>query len=98
MTRSETSPLVRAALDDADRRDRMARAALLGAALVEALLLGVALLVMDFGDRTHLLVFVLSVLGYTTLALGLVVVGARASAAHARLLHAIQLLDERRGS
>ncbi|HEU4457042.1 MAG TPA: hypothetical protein VFR81_28495, partial [Longimicrobium sp.] len=77
MTRSEASPLVRTALDEADRRDRMARVALLGAALVEALLLGTALLVMDFGDRTHLLVFVLSVLGYTTLALGLVVIGAR---------------------
>ena len=98
MTRSEPSPLILNALDEADRRDRMARVALLGAALVEALLLGTALLVMDFDDRTHLLVFVLSVLGYTTLALGLVVIGARSSAANARLLHAIQLLDERRGA
>lgn len=92
------SSALRAALDAADRRDRMARLALFGAALVEALLLAIALLVMDFDDRTHLLVFVLSILSYTTLALGLVVVGARSAAANARLLHAIQLLDERLGA
>ena len=93
-----TDTLVRAALADADRRDRLSRLALYGAALAEAFLLAVALLVMDFGDRTHLLVFVLSVLGYTTVALGLAALAAKSSAADARLLHAIQLLDERRAA
>ncbi len=87
---------VHAALAQADRRDRLGRLALYGAALVEVLLLGAALMVMDFSDRTHLLVFIMAMLAYTTLALGLAALGARSGAAHARLLHAIQMLDERR--
>lgn len=88
---------VHAALAEADRRERWGRIALYGAALLEALLLGAALMVMDFDDRTHLLIFLMAMLAYTTLALGLAAVGARSSAADARLLHAIQMLDERRG-
>lgn len=87
---------VHAALAQAERRDRWGRVALYGAALVEALLLGAALMVMDFDDRTHLLVFIMAMLAYTTLALGLAALGAWNAAANARLLHAIQLLDERR--
>jgi hypothetical protein len=87
---------VHAALAEAERRDRLGRLALYGAALIEALLLGAALMVMDFDDDTHLLVFIMAMLAYTTLALGLAALGARSSAANARLLHAIQLLDERR--
>lgn len=99
MNRPSSAPSpVRAALEVADRRDRLARAALLGAALAEALLLALALLLMDFGSRTHLLMLVLTVLVCTTLALGLAAVAARAGAADARLLHALQLLDERRSA
>lgn len=92
------SSAVHAALAEAERRDRWSRLAIYGAALVEALLLGAALMVMDFDDDTHLLVFIMAMLAYTTLALGLVALGARNGAANARLLHAIQLLDERRPS
>jgi hypothetical protein len=87
---------VHAALDAADRRDRMSRLAICAAALVEAVLLGLALMVMDFDNDTHLLIFITGILVYTTLGLGLAAIAARASAADARLLHAIQLLDERR--
>lgn len=87
---------VHAALAQAERRDRWGRVALYGAALVEALLLGAALMVMDFDDRTHLLVFIMAMLAYTTLALGLAALGAWNAAANARLLDAIQLLGERR--
>ena len=87
---------VHAALAAADRRDRMSRVALYAAALIEVVLLGLALMVMDFDNDTHLLVFITGILVYTTLGLGLAAIGARASAADARLLHAIQLLDERR--
>ena len=91
------NPVLHAALAEADRRERWGRLALYGAALLEALLLAAALMVMDFDDPTHLLIFLMAMLAYTTLALGLVALGARSSAADARLLHAIQLLDERRG-
>ena len=92
-----TGSPVRAALEEADRRDRTSRRVLYAAAAIEAVLLAAALLVMDFGDATHLLMLILAVLTYSTLALGMVAVASRASAENARLLHAIQLLDERRG-
>lgn len=87
---------VHAALAAADRRDRMSRIALYAAALLEAVLLAAALLVMDFDDDTHLLILIIGILVYSTLALGLAAIASRAAAADARLLHAIQLLDERR--
>ena len=86
-----------AALDAADRRDRMSRLAIYAAALIEMVLLGLALMVMDFDNDTHLLILIIGILVYSTLALGLAAVASRAAAADARLLHAIQLLDERRG-
>ena len=95
MPGERTSPAVSAALAEADRRDRWSRMTVYAAALVEAILLAAALLVMDTADRTHLLVFIMSMLAYTTLALGLIVLGTRASAESMRVLHALQLLDER---
>jgi hypothetical protein len=92
----DRSPVL-AALEEADRRERTSRRVLLAAAAVEVVLLAAALLVMDFGDPTHVLVLILAVLTYSTLALGMVAMATRASAENARLLHAIQLLDERRG-
>lgn len=91
-----SSPVL-AALEEADRRERTSRRVLYAAAALEGVLLAAALLVMDFGDSTHVLMLILAVLTYSTLALGMVAVATRASAENARLLHAIQLLDERRG-
>ncbi len=91
-----SSPVL-AALDEADRRERTSRLVLYAAAVLEAVLLAAALLVMDFDDPTHVLMLILAVLTYSTLALGMVAIATRASAENARLLHAIQLLDERRG-
>jgi hypothetical protein len=87
---------VHAALAAADRRDRMSRLAIYAAALLELVLLAAALMVMDFDNDTHLLILIIGILVYSTLALGLAAVASRAAAADARLLHAIQLLDERR--
>jgi hypothetical protein len=89
---------VHAALAAADRRDRMSRMALYAAALIELLLLAAALMVMDFNDHTHLLILIIGILVYSTLGLGMAALGSRAAAADARLLHAIQLLDERRAA
>ncbi|HEX6370085.1 MAG TPA: hypothetical protein VF006_14285 [Longimicrobium sp.] len=85
-----------AALAAADRRDRMSRYAVYAAAFIELLLLAAALMVMDFESDTHLLILIIGILVYSTLGLGLAALGARAAASDARLLHAIQLLDERR--
>ncbi|WP_420128513.1 hypothetical protein [Longimicrobium sp.] len=95
MTPDRPNP-VHTALAAADRRDRMSRYALYAAALLEMVLLATALLVMDFDDDTHLLILIIGILVYSTLALGLAAIASRAAAADARLLHAIQMLDERR--
>jgi hypothetical protein len=95
MTTDRPTP-VHAALAAADRRDRLSRMAIYAAALLELVLLAAALMVMDFNDDTHLLILIIGILVYSTLALGLAAVASRAAAADARLLHAIQLLDERR--
>jgi hypothetical protein len=87
---------VHAVLAAADRRDRMSRMAIYAAALLELVLLAAALMVMDFDNDTHLLILIIGILVYSTLGLGLAALGSRAAAADARLLHAIQLLDERR--
>lgn len=98
MIQSDRGPSpVLAALEEADRRERTARRVLYAAAALEVVLLAAALLVMDFGEPTHVLMLILAVLTYSTLALGMVAIASRASAENARLLHAIQLLDERRG-
>jgi hypothetical protein len=95
---TERPTAVHAVLDAADRRDRMSRMAIYAAAIVELLLLAAALLVMDFGNDTHLLILIIGILVYSTLGLGMAALGARAAAADARLLNAIQLLDERRAA
>ena len=87
---------VHAALAAADRRERLSRLAIYAAAFIELLLLAAALMVMDFNDDTHLLILIIGILVYSTLGLGMAALGSRAAAADARLLHAIQLLDERR--
>jgi hypothetical protein len=93
---TERPTAAHAALAAADRRDRLSRMAIYAAALLELVLLAAALMVMDFDNDTHLLILIIGILVYSTLGLGLAALGSRAAAADARLLHAIQLLDERR--
>ena len=59
------------------------------------LLLAIAPVVMDWRDRTHLLLLVLSVLGYTVVLLGLVALGAHVSRAAGRVLAALEAIAGR---
>ncbi|CAA9356431.1 MAG: hypothetical protein AVDCRST_MAG89-3467 [uncultured Gemmatimonadetes bacterium] len=96
---NDTNPVpaaVRVALDEAEHRDRMSTIALVAAAMIEAVLLGYILTEIDFGDPVHKLMFLLSLLTYCTLGLGLAALAAKTSAQNARLMHAIQLMSERR--
>lgn len=95
---TNASAAVRAALSDADRRERNARLALMGAAVIEAVCLLGALAVMDFHNRTHVLMLLLAVLTYSTLGLGLMAMSSHLSAGNARLLQALDLLDQHRGA
>ena len=71
------------------------RVATLGAAAVEALMLGLALWLIDWKDRTHILMFVMAVLGYTIVVLGLVALGAHVSRACNRVVAVIETLTPR---
>jgi len=66
------SDLARVTLDRIERSQRNFKAALAGAMMLEALLIGALLWLTDFSDRVQALVFVASVGGYTLIALGLV--------------------------
>jgi hypothetical protein len=76
-------------LDRMERQDRWFRAALLTGAGVEAVLLLLVLWLADLQDRTHALIVVTSILGYTIVVLGLVALGARMSRALSALAAAI---------
>jgi hypothetical protein len=69
---------------------------LVGAAIIEVVLLGYVLAAIDFGDPTHKVMFLLAMLTYFTLGLGMAAMAAKTSAQNARLMHAIQLMSERR--
>lgn len=75
-----------------DRDAQRVRLTVLGAAMMEGLLMVIALLKIDWKNDTQVLMFVFSVLGYTIIALGLAALGAHVSRVGARVVAA---LDER---
>jgi hypothetical protein len=72
-----------------DRHAQRIRVAVIGAAMVEGLLLVVALVKIDWRNDTQILLFVFSVLGYTIIALGLAALGAHVSRVGARVVAAM---------
>lgn len=73
-----------------DRDAQRVRLAVYAAAGVEGLLLVVALLLIDWRNETQVLLFVLSILGYTIVALGLAALGAHVSRVGARVVAALE--------
>ena len=78
-----------------ERQAQTIRFVMLGAAAVEALMLGLALYLIDWQQRTHVLLFVFSVLGYTIIVLGLVALGAHVSRASNRIVAALETMNVR---
>ena len=70
----------------------MFRLALAGAVMLEALLIGALLLLVDFSDRVQALVFVSAVGGYTLIALGLVMLAAHVDRTLLRALQASSVI------
>jgi hypothetical protein len=81
-----------AALDRVEKRERAFKMAFVAAALVEGVMLAAFLLLADLSNRLHLLILVSAVLVYSTLALGLVALGAHVSRVGERVLMAVELL------
>jgi hypothetical protein len=78
------------ALAAMERHARNVKLTILGAAALEGLMLIAALRVMDWADRTHLLILVLTVLNYTVVLLGLVALGMHVSRTAQRVLRAME--------
>jgi hypothetical protein len=76
-------------LASVDRHAQTTRLAILGAAALEGLLLLFALWKLDWQNETHLILFILFVLTYTVIALGLVALGAHVSRVGARVVAAL---------
>ena len=77
-------------LDRMERAEKLVKAAVVGAALVEAGLFAVALYLVDWSDPLQRLLFIFSVLSYTIIALGLVALGAHVTRTAARILAAME--------
>lgn len=73
-------------LDRIERHSRHVRLAVLGAAAVEALLLVLCIALLDWQNDLHVILFVLSVLTYSVIALGLLALGAHVSRVGVRVV------------
>ena len=91
-----STPASRTALDRLDRANRRVQLTIILAATIEAILLALVFMVVDFGDPLHRLVFLLAVLTYFTLALAIVALGAHVSRVQERMLIALELLRDSR--
>src|SRR4051794_25330501 len=81
-------------LDRLERHGRNVRFAIFGAAAVEALLMAIAIVKLDFSNRFEVIVFVLFVLTYTIVGLGLLALGAHMSRVGDRVLAALETLHQ----
>ena len=93
MSESKHTSAIPGVLARMDRHARRVRAAVIAAAMVEGLLLVMALLMIDWKNTTQVLLFVFSVLGYTIIALGLAALGAHVSRVGARVVAALERRD-----
>jgi hypothetical protein len=82
------SDIAKLALDRIERSQRNFKLALVGAVMLEALLLGVLLWLTDFDDRVQALIFVSAVGGYTLIALGLIMLATHVDRTLLRALQA----------
>lgn len=72
-----------------ERSERNMRLSILGALVVEAAMLAIVLTMVDFQQRLERLIFVLGIMSYTIIVLGLVALGAHVSRTAGRVLAAL---------
>lgn len=76
-------------LDRMEKAERNARLSIIAAGFSEMVLFVGAIMIVDFSNHLERLIFVLFMLSYTTIALGLIAVGAHVSRNTARVLGAM---------
>jgi hypothetical protein len=89
MTALDLDTIRQSVLDRMERSDRLMRYALILAALVEVVLLFTALRLLDWHDRVDRLLFILFLLNYMVLSLGLIALGGHVSRSTGRVLLAM---------
>jgi hypothetical protein len=77
-------------LDQMERHARHMKIALLGAAAFEMVLILIAILLVDWQNRTQLLLFLFSLLSYSIIAMGLLALGAHVSSVGNRVVAALE--------
>ena len=82
-----------AALARVERSERNFKLAFLGAFIVEGLFLVTFFLLADLSNRVHMLLLISTVSCYTIVVLGLVALGAHFNRGVARLLKAVELMQ-----
>ena len=83
-----------AGLAEADRAERRQRALLFAAVGVEALLIAAFLLLADFANRTHLLLFISAMVIYSMVGLGVGALALRIDHGNRRVLEALRLASK----
>lgn len=78
-----------------DRAERNYKMAFVAAALVEGMFLVLFLLLADFTNRTHVLLLLGTVMTYSVLAIGLIILGAHVNRVILRVLQAIDGIQAR---
>ena len=82
------------ALGRIERSERHYKFAFIGAAFVEMLFIAAFLLLADFSNRVHLLLFIASFSVYTILIFGLIALGLYVNQNTLRVLNAIELMEK----
>lgn len=90
MSANELDTVRQSVLDRMERSDRLVKSAILGAAVIEGLLLVAAVLVADWTNPLHKLVFILSILTYSIVGCGLIALAGHISRSVARVLVALE--------
>ena len=80
-------------LDRVERGERATKLAIVAAALVEALMLALALALTDWKDPVQRLLFIFSVLSYSIIALGLFALGGHVTRTVGHLMDAIAIIE-----
>jgi hypothetical protein len=93
MTADRLDTIRQSVLTRMERAERNMRLGIYGAALTELLLFVIAFKLVDFSDRLERLLFVLSILSYTIIVLGLVALGAHVTRSVGRLAALVDAAD-----
>lgn len=95
MSANDLDNIRQGVLDRMERGDRLVKSAIIGAAVVEGLLLAVAISLADWSNPLHRLVFILSILTYSVVACGLVALAGHISRSVGRVLIALESMSAR---